>query len=116
MATPRRGPLVAVRRPGNAWWIEASKVSMLDGSRVELPHDKRQTAGICNLKSLAEGDVRRKIQAGPQLRDGSRIGVITYQKSGSSPSVSGTMSPGLRGSLSLKRTFSESTAETPSSR
>jgi hypothetical protein len=51
-----------------------------------------------------------------QLQDGSRIGVIRYKKSGSSPSVSGTTSPGFKDSLSLKRTFSESTAETPSSR
>jgi hypothetical protein len=45
-----------------------------------------------------------------QLEDGSRIGVIRYKKSGSSPLVFGTMRPGLRGSFSLKRTFSESTA------
>ena len=51
-----------------------------------------------------------------QLEGESRIGVIRYQKSGSSPLVFGTMRPGLRGSFSLKRTFSESTAETPSSR
>ena len=51
-----------------------------------------------------------------QLEDGSRIGVIRYKKSDSSPLVFGTMRSGLRGSLSLKRTFSESTAETPSSR
>ena len=51
-----------------------------------------------------------------QLEDESRIGVIRYKKSGFSPAVFGTMSPGLRESLSLKRTFSESTAETPSSR
>src|SRR5215212_3174096 len=64
----------------------------------------------------SEGGAGEKIQAGPQLRDWSRIGVIRYKYSGFSPSVWGTMSPGLRGSLSLKRTFSEFTAETPSSR
>src|SRR5918994_4667115 len=51
-----------------------------------------------------------------QLRDGSRIGMIRYKKSASSPFSSGTISPGLSGSLSLKTTFSESMAETPSSR
>src|SRR5215212_5050663 len=61
--------------------------------------------------SVVPGGIRKG-----QLRDGSRIGMIRYKKSGSSPFSSGTISPGLSGSLSLKTTFSESIAETPSSR
>src|ERR671921_400012 len=61
--------------------------------------------------SVVPGGIRKG-----QLRDGSRIGMIRYRKSGSPPFSSGTISPGLSGSLSLKTTFSESIAETPSSR
>jgi len=70
------------------------------------------------FERLAEGRAPWDLQRGRQLRDGSRIGMIRYRKSGSSPFPfsSGTMRPGLSGSLSLKTTFSESIAETPSSR
>src|SRR5215213_6761055 len=61
--------------------------------------------------SVVPGEIRKV-----QPWDGSRIGMIRYKKSGSSPFSSGTISPGLSGSLSLKTTFSESIAETPSSR
>ena len=86
-----------------------------------------QLVVVDNLSSHKGKRVRELIEArgcelfylpphSPQLWGGSRTGVIRYKKSGSSPSVSGTMRPGLRASLNLKRTFSESTAEMPSSR
>src|SRR5919107_1180272 len=75
------------------------------------PPDPTRLAAFSAWPSVVPGGICKG-----QLRDGSRIGIIRYRKSGSSPFCSGTMSPGLSGSLSLKTTFSESIAETPSSR
>ena len=98
----------------------------VDRNLSRLDQNLRLAAGpddVRGLQGLAEVDARGYLHRtcqGSQLRDGSRIGMIRYRKSVSSPSSSteppGTMSPGFRDSLSLKRTFSESTAETPSSR
>jgi hypothetical protein len=93
-----------------------------------LDQDLRLAAAaddVRGFQGLAEGEAGRDLRGvdqGSQLWDGSRIGMIRYKKSGSSPSdpsssgPPGTISPGFKDSLSLKRTFSESTAETPSSR
>src|SRR5215212_668079 len=80
------------------------------------PPDPTRLAAFSAWPSVAPGGIRKAPYRQP--RDGSRIGMIRYKKSGSSPSpfCSGTISPGLSGSLSLKTTFSESIAETPSSR
>jgi hypothetical protein len=98
----------------------------VDGNLSGLDQDLRLAAAtdeVRDLQRLAEGEAGGYlcgINQGSQLREGSRMGIIRYRKSDSSPSSSseppGTMSPGFRDSLSLKRTVSESTAETPSSR
>src|SRR5215212_2370690 len=75
------------------------------------PPDPTRPAAFSARPSVVPGEIRKV-----QPWDGSRIGMIRYKKSGSSPFSSGTISPGLSGSLSLKTTFSESIAETPSSR